>query len=254
MTGMKNYLIRTGEEDLQNVIEKERLKLRPNSFIDIDSVLEHALQNVIIKPLYQKLLKLFNTTIKSSECCDVAKESKSNKLSEELQSRLMDVVYLCKDSFTNLENSLKTSVKVSHYLDIVRIIVNHLNTVGCSMVDIPTFCASLVFILGQIGAESVGHQAEIMWGLAHRDLLQGEIGFYLALLHSSAIIKNNKKDQTCLLRDHYGFLPVMFLDERSSSLTQSVVPLVPSATVKDVRNIIGCKDSYRDKQDYGLQL
>jgi len=250
MTGMKNYLIRTGEEDLQNAIERERVKLRPNSFIDIDSVLEHALQNVIIKPLYQKLLKLFNTTIKSSDCCDVAKESKSNKLSEEMQSRLMDVVDLCKDSFTNLENSLKISDKVLHYLDMVRIIVNHLNTAGCSNVDIPTFCSSLVFILGQIGAESVGHQAEIMWGLAHRDLLQGEIGFYLALLYSSAVIQNNKKDQT--YKDHHAFLQVMFLDERSSSLTQSVVPLVPAATVKDVKNIIGCKDSYRDKQDYGL--
>jgi len=257
MTGMKNYLIRTGEEDLKKVIEKERTKLRKNSFIDIDSVLEHALQNVITKPLYQKLLTLFNTTINTGECCDAAKETISCKLSEEFQYRLTDVLYLCKESYSKLENSLKTNMKVSHYLDIVRAIINQLNNAGCSSVDIPTFCSSLVFILGHIGAETVEHQAEIMWGLAHRDILQGEIGFYLALLHSSASIRNTQgenteKNQTHMMRSHNTFLPVMFLNERSSSLTQHIVPLIPAATVRDVRNIIGCKYSCRDTHGYGL--
>ena len=55
-----------------------------------------------------------------------------------------------------------------------------------------------------------------------------------------------------MMRSHSTFLPVMFLNERSSSLTQHIVPLIPAATVRDVRNIIGCKDSCRDTHDYGL--
>merc|ERR1719481_659103 len=82
ITGIKNYLVRTGEEDLYKMIEKKREELKPNSFIDIDSILEDALQEVIFKPLHEKVLQLLKATVKSSECCD---NVKSSDLSEELQ-------------------------------------------------------------------------------------------------------------------------------------------------------------------------
>ena len=75
--------------------------------------------------------------------------------------------------------------KMHHYLDIVRhIISSH----SLSSMDVTSFCHCLCFLLVQIGADTPEQEADIMWGLIGQDILVGEAGFYLALLHSAAHI------------------------------------------------------------------
>ena len=188
---MKNYLLRTGEEELKKVIERERAKLSPNTFINIDSAIEEALQEVVIRPLYEKVLQLLST----NESCVIEMKSAKRKVTNEGLTRVVEgMVLTCKESYTKLENCSNTREKLEHYLSIVRNIITQLRAAGCCTVDVPTFCTSLCFTLAKIGATTARHQAEIMWALTHRDTLGTEAGFYLALLYSSATGLSNIHD------------------------------------------------------------
>ena len=179
MTGMKNYLLRTGEEKLKKVIEMERAKLSPNTFINIDSAIEEALQDAVIRPLEKKVLELLGT----NESCEIATKSAMRNITNEDEITVVEgMVLSCEESYTKLENCSNTREKLYHYLSIVRNIITQLRAAGCCTVDVPTFCTSLCLTLARIGATT-----EIMWALTHRDTLGTEAGFYLALLYTSAL-------------------------------------------------------------------
>ena len=120
-----------------------------------------------------------------------------------------------------------------------------------------------------------------MCGLSQQSILDGEPGFYLALLQTSAHLLRtdwdcfehgnnveNKKvtiihslcfnvpgilQTTSDLQSlHNYFLPVLFLNERSSFLTQQIVPVWPGVTVKDVGKIISCRMSSRHTEVFAM--
>lgn len=51
MNGIKNYLVKHGEQDLHALIEQERSKLQYTEFLNIDAILEGVLQKVVLQPL-----------------------------------------------------------------------------------------------------------------------------------------------------------------------------------------------------------
>merc|ERR1719244_1135318 len=55
MNGLKNYLIITGEGELFQLLKLERAKLSPDQFLDLDMILEEAMQNLIVRPLREHL-------------------------------------------------------------------------------------------------------------------------------------------------------------------------------------------------------
>ncbi|CAG2110613.1 unnamed protein product, partial [Medioppia subpectinata] len=59
MNGMKNYLVKHGEGELNQMVERERTKLKSNEFLNIDAILESALHRLVIKPLKNFLYQLF---------------------------------------------------------------------------------------------------------------------------------------------------------------------------------------------------
>jgi len=55
MNGIKNYLVKQGERDLHDLIEHERAKLQANEFLNIDAILEGALQKILLQRLKSHL-------------------------------------------------------------------------------------------------------------------------------------------------------------------------------------------------------
>lgn len=48
LNGMKNYLVKHGEGELHDIIEKERSRLNANEFLNIDAILEAVLHKIVL--------------------------------------------------------------------------------------------------------------------------------------------------------------------------------------------------------------
>ena len=59
MSGMKNYLVKHGEKGFYKEIERERSKLKPTEFLNLDAILEGVMHKLVVKPLKGHLQKLF---------------------------------------------------------------------------------------------------------------------------------------------------------------------------------------------------
>lgn len=58
MNGMKNYLVKHGEKDFAMVVQKARLHLKDDEFLNLDHVLEGVMHRLIILPLREHLYTL----------------------------------------------------------------------------------------------------------------------------------------------------------------------------------------------------
>jgi len=143
-------------------------------------------------------------------------------------------------------------IKLQSYLEIVSLILSQ----SQPSIDIMIFCLQLLFVLIKIGATEMEQEADIMWEVLEPNMMEGEIKFYLALLHSTLnderlcelqVAKEADKNKAAVF-----LLPVMFPNEKTGRLTQQIVPLGLSRTVMDVKGVIGSRMREYDIQDYSM--
>ncbi|VDK88120.1 unnamed protein product, partial [Onchocerca ochengi] len=58
LNGLKNYLVKHGEGELHDLIEKERARLNANEFLNIDAILEAVLHKIVLYPVKPHLYHL----------------------------------------------------------------------------------------------------------------------------------------------------------------------------------------------------
>uniref|UniRef100_A0A0R3RHJ7 VPS9 domain-containing protein n=1 Tax=Elaeophora elaphi TaxID=1147741 RepID=A0A0R3RHJ7_9BILA len=58
LNGLKNYLVKHGEGELHDLIEKERARLNANEFLNIDAILEAVLHKIVLCPVKPHLYHL----------------------------------------------------------------------------------------------------------------------------------------------------------------------------------------------------
>uniref|UniRef100_A0A183EE56 RUN domain-containing protein n=1 Tax=Gongylonema pulchrum TaxID=637853 RepID=A0A183EE56_9BILA len=58
LNGLKNYLVKHGEGELHDLIEKERSRLNANEFLNIDAILEAVLHKIVLCPVKPHLYHL----------------------------------------------------------------------------------------------------------------------------------------------------------------------------------------------------
>lgn len=56
--GMKNYLVKHGEADFLAVVDKARLLLKSDEFLNLDAILEKVMHHLIILPLREHMYNL----------------------------------------------------------------------------------------------------------------------------------------------------------------------------------------------------
>lgn len=59
MSGMKNYLVKHGEGDFQHEVLRARSMLKPDEFLNLDTILESVMHQLVVLPLREHLYGLF---------------------------------------------------------------------------------------------------------------------------------------------------------------------------------------------------
>ena len=59
MSGMKNYLVKHGEGDFQNEVLRARSQLKADEFLNLDTILEGVMHQLVVLPLKEHLYGLF---------------------------------------------------------------------------------------------------------------------------------------------------------------------------------------------------
>lgn len=59
MSGMKNYLVKHGEGDFQREVLRARSMLKADEFLNLDTILESVMHQLVVLPLREHLYGLF---------------------------------------------------------------------------------------------------------------------------------------------------------------------------------------------------
>lgn len=59
MSGMKNYLVKHGEGDFHQEVLRARSMLKSDEFLNLDTILERVMHELVVSPLREHLYGLF---------------------------------------------------------------------------------------------------------------------------------------------------------------------------------------------------
>ncbi|XP_064483838.1 protein sprint-like isoform X2 [Ornithodoros turicata] len=211
MSGMKNYLLKHGEGQFEQLVQEEQTRLKPHEFMNIDAVIEEALHRLVIRPLKQYLYQLFvNHFTKTGSLKLLSDNIKyaRTKTPEDLgigkdyqppQGISLEVV---KYFLSRLQQSYSPLKKLENLLAAISTIYNSVQKDTQSResdslsLGADDFLPIFIYVLVQCGLISAEIEAEYMWGLLHPSLLTGEGGYYLTTLSSAVHILKNLHSPT----------------------------------------------------------
>ncbi|XP_046384100.1 protein sprint isoform X2 [Ischnura elegans] len=203
MSGMKNYLVKHGEREFEKEVEKERLKLKANEFLNLDAILEGVMHRLVVRPLRQHLYCLFVDEYTRNGAIQLLAENiqfARSKAPHELGIRpriclpseqSLERICQCLQRLQEVDSPLE---KLEHLLCCISTIFNAVKgsaaangqTRGGLALGADDLLPLLVWVLvrsGMVGAEI---EAEYMFGLLHPALLSaGEGAYYLTTLSSA---------------------------------------------------------------------
>ncbi|XP_063927550.1 protein sprint isoform X4 [Zophobas morio] len=271
MSGMKNYLVKHGEKGFYKEIERERSKLKPTEFLNLDAILEGVMHKLVVKPLKGHLQKLFldhyTKTGAIRLLADNIQFAATRPISE---LAIKPKITLPSDSSLNtisqylqrLQTADSPLEKLEYLLAAIATIFNSVKTGQLTgsgktvQLGADDFLPLFVWVLVKTNFVAAEIEAEYMWGLLHPSLLSGEGGYYLTTLSSAVHVLKNFKD-SCVenVKNHVkndSVLKVVVPDELHGSILTKTLPAKPHMTTKDVCNIIAHKARITNPQDYAL--
>ncbi len=217
MNGMKNYLIKHGEGEFISVVKSERSRLKSNQFLNIDSILECALQKLIIKPLKNFIYEICIRSYNANGSLKILSHNiklAQNKSPEELgiraellpiEPKLMAEI---QQNLRRLQQSYSPIKKLEHLLQCIsllnasfkekmRLAVAAQQSKQAKQSSSPTVYSRsfsgddmlplLLYIIVHCGVISIEIEIEYMLGLLHSSILNGGDGNYYLTVWSSAI-------------------------------------------------------------------
>ncbi|XP_076463753.1 uncharacterized protein LOC143295940 isoform X2 [Babylonia areolata] len=285
MSGIKNYLVKHGEGQLEDLIETERNKLGSNEILNIDALIETTLHMCVLRPLKHHIYRLFvefHGRNNSLELMSRNIKYARTKTAEEIgikpglippQSGDMERIkhYLDKmqraySPLKKLENLLSATSAIYACVKVQgKQQKHHVPSRGPASLGADDFLPLLIYVLVHCGLVSAEIEADYMWGLLHPSVLTGEGGYYLTTLSSAVLILKNFQEahesKTASLEGHLptlgevqGFLKIAFPDELRDTILWKTLPVRPNMTTKDVCAMIAHKFKITNPQDYGLIL
>lgn len=248
MNGLKNYLIITGEGEFFQLLKLERAKLSPDQFLDLDTILEEVMQNLIVRPLRKHLELIFIQDFTRSGCVQLLSKNITFALSlsyrdfnipQEFEPNLKSLVDICRNSLTRMREAFSPSDKLTCFLEIINHVIQSVSPV--TEISLPHICSILCYLMIQTNWDTMEIECEYMWGLLPPTSLAREGGYYLSLLSCAVhMLKNLSQSQepepVCLPTSmpRSPLLQVSVPDEQTNSLAQWTVPIRPGMSVKDV--------------------
>ncbi|XP_038116527.1 protein sprint [Culex quinquefasciatus] len=273
MSGMKNYLVKHGEGEFANEVQKARSQLKSDEFLNLDSILEEVMHRLVILPLREHLYGLFVDYYTQSGDIQVLVEKVKqasgrgpavfgikNTVIPPSASALRQISAL----FVRLQETELPLEKLDLLLTAVSAIFESTASSIGQQLSADDFLPVLVLVVAHCGFIGAEIEAEYMWGLIQPSLLSGEAGYYLTALCSAVHVLKNFS-----LHDHEGIagsmewvsstlpecssvLRVIIPDEYNGSIQTRTLPIRPHTTTREVCRIIAHKARITNAQDYGL--
>ncbi|XP_062560021.1 protein sprint isoform X2 [Armigeres subalbatus] len=273
MSGMKNYLVKHGEGEFANEVQKARSQLKSDEFLNLDSILEEVMHRLVILPLREHLYGLFVDYYTQSGDIQLLVEKVKqacgrgpsvfgikNNVTPPSASALRQISAL----FVRLQETELPLEKLDLLLTAVSTIFEATCCCNGQQLSADDFLPVLVLVVAHCGFIGAEIEAEYMWGLIQPSLLSGEAGYYLTALCSAVHVLKNFS-----LHDHEGIsgsiewnsstlpecssvLRVIIPDEYNGSIQTRTLPIRPHTTTREVCRIIAHKARITNAQDYGL--
>ncbi|XP_056021245.1 uncharacterized protein LOC130054716 isoform X3 [Ostrea edulis] len=279
MTGIRNYLVKHGEGELEDLIERERGRLKKDEILNIDNIIERSLHICVLHPLKLHIYNLFVTEYtrngslqKLSSNIRYARTKTARDIGVRPDIPLPDTGTMdsIKEHLHNMQKAYSPLKKIECLLaatsTIYKCMTQNMNKKeGIVTIGADDFLPVLIYVLVQCGIVAAEIEADFMWGLIHPSLLNGEGGYYLTSLSSAVLALKNFKNMQGSLRDSQqvevptlgdmeGFLKVAIPDELRDSIIWKTLPVRPNMNTKDVCSMIAHKFRITNPQDYGLYL
>ncbi|XP_070169330.1 protein sprint isoform X4 [Polyergus mexicanus] len=272
MSGMKNYLVKHGEREFEKEVEKERLKLRPNEFLNLDAILEDVMMGLVVRPLREHVCRLFidyyvatgvlQTLAENIQHAqgktihDLGVRSKIIPPSEENLERILKCIERLQKADSPLE-------KLEHLLTAISAIFNSVKQANSGRhitLGADDLLPLVIWVLVRGKVVDAEIEAEYMWGLLHASLLNGEGGYYLTTLSSAVhVLKTFMSSQGtmstlngCGTPDCSSVLRILVPNELHGSLNTRTLPVRPNMNTREICRILAHKIRCTNPQDYGL--
>ncbi|XP_076030151.1 src homology 2 domain-containing protein sprint isoform X2 [Oratosquilla oratoria] len=275
MSGMKNYLVTSGEKEFEATVKKERSNLKSTEFLNLDAILEDVLVRLALCPLWEHINNLFveaytaNKSIQSlATNMKYARSQHYTRLGikAELTPPHGEGLDKMKSLLTKMQQVYAPRQKLEYLLETVSLIYQSMYQNGsqCS-VDADDLVPMIMWVLCHCHFVSAEVEAEYMWGLLLTSFSSGEASYYLTAF-SSAInaVKNltpspesspgNSLDSVkdvSMVPDH-GVMKIVIPDEKNGSIVTRTLPIRPGTTTREVCKMMAHKMRVTNPQDYGL--
>ncbi|XP_034946737.1 protein sprint isoform X2 [Chelonus insularis] len=273
MSGMKNYLVKHGEREFEKEVEKERLKLKPNEFLNLDAILEGVMMKLVVRPLREHVYKLFVEHYGTTGSLKTLADSIQYAYGKHIQELgVRATIIPPTDAYLNLilkhierlQKADSPLEKLEHLLAAISTIFNSVKHSNCEKhvtLGADDLLPLLVWVLVRGKVVDAEIEAEFMWGLLHPSLLTGEGGYYLTTLSSAVhVLKTFKNSQGTMSTSNgcgtpdccSSVLRVLVPDEIHGSLNTRTLPVRPNMNTREICRILAHKTRCTNPQDYGL--
>ncbi|XP_076282904.1 src homology 2 domain-containing protein sprint isoform X1 [Lasioglossum baleicum] len=272
MSGMKNYLVKHGEREFEKEVEKERVKLKANEFLNLDAILEGVMMGLVVRPLREHVYRLFVEHYAATGSLQTLAENIQHAQGKHVQDLGVRPKIIAPSDLSlerilkyidRLQKSDSPLDKLENLLAAISAIFNsvkHANSGRHVTLGADDLLPLLVWVLVRGKVVDAEVEAEYMWGLLHPSLLTGEGGYYLTTLSSAVhVLKTFKSSQGtmstlngCGTPDCSSVLRILVPDELHGSLNTRTLPVRPNMNTREICRILAHKIRCTNPQDYGL--
>ncbi|XP_038212784.1 protein sprint isoform X6 [Zerene cesonia] len=271
MSGMKNYLVKHGEREFEKEVEKERLKLKPTEFLNIDAILEGVMHRLVVRPLRSKLY----TLLASWHAADVrqlhaaierAQHATPLQLGVKESTKVPSpaVLAVISKHFLKMQEADSPLDKLENLLAAISVMFNAIR--GERTLGADDLLPVLAWTVARCRLFCAELEAELMAGLLPAALLAGEGGYYLTALFSAvAVLKRLAPepgpDSSAPWRRGsaegarecgVAVVRVALPDECRGSIRRVALPCRPGARARDLCRALAHAAAITNPQDYAL--
>ncbi|XP_055306963.1 protein sprint isoform X2 [Sitodiplosis mosellana] len=272
MSGMKNYLVKHGEGNFQQEVLRARSMLKSDEFLNLDTILEGVMHQLVVLPLREHLYGLFVDYYTGTGDIQLLVENVKASFGKSptdfglrpcIKTPSPTAMQRISLLILRLQEAELPLAKLDILLSIVTSIIEATTNTQSHALGADDFLPLLVYIVAKCGFIGAEIEAEFMWCLLQPSLLNGEAGYYLTALCSAVhVLKSfitNEQDGTGSLDFRSSSLPacssvlrVIIPDEYNGSLQTRTLPIRPHTTTREVCRIIAHKARVTNPQDYAL--
>ncbi|XP_068628116.1 protein sprint isoform X7 [Battus philenor] len=276
MSGMKNYLVKHGEREFEKEVEKERLKLKPTEFLNLDAILEGVMHRLVVRPLRGRLYTLLAAwhapdLRRLHAAIERAQHATPLQLGVKESTKVPSsaVLAVISKHFLKMQEADSPLDKLENLLAAISVMFNAMRgerTLGAD--DLLPVLAWTVARCRLVCAEL---EAELMAGLLPPAMLAGEGGYYLTALFSAvAVLKrlapepapdsttpyrrgsSSQGSQAWQGSRGAAVVRVALPDECRGSIRRVALPCRPGARARDLCRALAHAAAITNPQDYAL--